>query len=323
MLQKLYGKNRNYHRQISSNLIAMGLNMHGNPLIIASAYMPHDDTNDDRVRQRAWEDLTNFMNETLEAINTTIIGYLNTNTHARKREEEGHIGPHIYGRGIDLLRNKEHNTPANKTTNRGHMVNHLRTIDMKVADIFSETRQLKGTYQRKDNVDGGPPWSTDRYCEVDHCLVRTQWMNSIINIQADPYTNINTDRKSVEIRIRQKLLAREQPNKEPSLKGLKPEKQGMTSEKAIKEYNSKFRGFVEEAWGTEETETGCLYKLTKDAAKHAFNKPKGKGKRQDCDARLRRILDDRKVAIINHGDFTVKRLTRNLKQLARQIKIRH
>ena len=73
------------------------------------------------------------------------------------------------------------------------MVNHSRTTDMKVANTYyvSELDKLRDTYQRKDNVDGGPPSSTDRYCELDHCLVRKQWLNSVINIQADPYTNIN------------------------------------------------------------------------------------------------------------------------------------
>ena len=78
---------------------------------------------------------------------------------------------------------------------------------------------------------------------------------------------------------------------------------------------------MEGAWGAEETEDVCLYKLVKDAARHAFDKPRGKGKRRDCDARLRRILTERNNAIMNHDDLTTKRLTRNLKRLARQIKM--
>ena len=92
---------------------------------------------------------------------------------------------------MHFLRNKEHNTPANKTTNRDYLVNHLRATDMKVANTYyQKPYKLKGTYQRKDNVNGGPPWNTDRYCELDHCMVKKQWMNTITNIQADPYTNI-------------------------------------------------------------------------------------------------------------------------------------
>ena len=193
-------KYRNYYRQISSNMIAMELNMHGNPLIIASIYMPHENTDDERTRQRAWEDLTDFVTETSEAINTIIIGDLNTNIDAKKEEEDGHIGPHVYGKGIDFLRNKEHNTPANKTTNREYLINHLRATDMKVANTFyQKSNKFKSTYQKKDNTEGGPPWNTDRYCELDHCLVKKQWMNTITNVQADPYTNINTDRKVLEV----------------------------------------------------------------------------------------------------------------------------
>ena len=40
-------------------------------------------------------------------------------------------------------------------------------------------------------------------------------------------------------------------------------------------------------------EMGQLYKLTKEAARSTFNKTTGRGKRQDCDARLKRIIDEK------------------------------
>ena len=64
-------------------------------------------------------------------------------------------------------------------------------------------------------------------------------------------------------------------------------------------------------------EIGQLYKLTKIAARRAFNKPRTRGKRQDCDARLRRIINDRKTATIRHDDTTVNIFTREPKKLAR------
>ena len=152
-------------------------------------------------------------------------------------------------------------------------------------------------------------------------MVKKQWVNTIVNIQADPYTNKNTDRKILEVEIRQKLTARTQPNREPTLKGIKPEKDGKTREEAIEEYNSKFRELVEEEWETEGMQVGQLYKLTKEAARHAFNRPRARGKRQDCDARLRGIINDRKSATMRHDEVTVKRLTRELKKLARKIKL--
>ena len=88
---------------------------------------------------------------------------------------------------------------------------------------------------------------------------------------------------------------------------------------------------VEEAWGAEETEAVCFYKLVKDAARHAFNKPRGKGKRQDCDARLRGqdcdarlrgVLNEKKTAVMNHDDLATKILTRDLKKLASTNQVR-
>ena len=158
-----------------------------------------------------------------------------------------------------FLKNKEHNTPAGKITNREYMMSHLRATDMRVANTyFQKLEKLKVTYQKKDNTDGGPPWNTDRFCELDHCLVRRQWMNSIIYVRADPYTNINTDRRSMGTKIRKNRKAREKPNGEQSPEGIKPEKEGMTNEDAIREYNAKFRELVEGAWGAEETEDACF-----------------------------------------------------------------
>ena len=131
-------------------MIAMGLNMHGNPLIIASVYIPHENTNDERTRQRAWEDLTDFVTEASDAIDTILIGGFNTNIHAKKEEEDGHVGPQVNGKGMEFLRNKDHNTPADKATNREYLMNHLRATDIKVANTYyQKPNKLKGTYQTK------------------------------------------------------------------------------------------------------------------------------------------------------------------------------
>ena len=61
----------------------------------------------------------------------------------------------------------------------------------------------KVTYQKKDNIDGGPPRNTNRYSEIDHCLIRRQWSNPKMFITADPRTNINTDRSVIKFKIRQ------------------------------------------------------------------------------------------------------------------------
>ena len=66
----------------------------------------------------------------------------------------------------------------------------------------------------------GPPWTSERYYEIDHCLVKRHWRNNILDIQSDPYTNVNTDHYMIKISIRQALKAKEEIHMEPTLKGI-------------------------------------------------------------------------------------------------------
>ena len=210
--------------------------MHGNPLVIISSYIPHDESNDEQKRQGAWEELTNYIIEIPEAKNVIIMGDINTNIHARKEGEEDHVGGQVFGKGMDFLRAKEQMTPDWKTTNREHLMTLLRTTDMKVMNTyFQKEPKHKVTYQKKDNADGGPTWTPQRYGEIDFCIARRQWANSIIDVTAIPHTNINTDHKAISTKIRQRLKAREELNTETTLKGIKPVKEGKTEEEAIKE----------------------------------------------------------------------------------------
>ena len=55
-------KYRNYYKQISSNIMSMEIDMHGNPIIIISAYIPHDDS-DNNSRDKVWEYLNGFIGD--------------------------------------------------------------------------------------------------------------------------------------------------------------------------------------------------------------------------------------------------------------------
>ena len=260
----------------------MEINMHGNPLMIISACIPHGDS-DNNSRDRVWENLSGFIGDIPEAIHVIVLGDLNTNLHTRKEGEENHMGPSIYGRGAYFLRDTEVLTPAEKTTNREHLIMLLRANGMKVANTyFHKGDNHTITYQKQNNTDGGPPWDTERYCELDHCPVEQQWSNSTIDKQSDPHTDINIDHKMVAIQLRQKLIVREEPNREPTLKGITPEKEGQSKEVALDNYSIKFRELVNDTWDNDEYNKDELCKLTKEAAQHSFDKPKTEGRKQNA-----------------------------------------
>jgi hypothetical protein len=55
-------KYRNHYVQHSSHLAEIEVNMHGNPLVILTAYMPHD-ASDETNRLAAWEEVSNRVGE--------------------------------------------------------------------------------------------------------------------------------------------------------------------------------------------------------------------------------------------------------------------
>ena len=123
------------------------------------------------------------------------------------------------------------------------------------------------------------------------------------------------------MKLRQKLNAREEPHREPTLKGIKPETEGQSKEEALENYNIKFRELVSEAWGNDDYNKDGLYQLRKEAAQYSFDKPKTKGRRENCDPRLRALLNYRELAIESKDNHTTKQLTRQIKKLARKIKL--
>ena len=87
-----------------------------------------------------------------------------------------------------------------------------------VANIFiQKSTENKITYKAM-TTGNGPPWTPEKYYEIDHGLVRKCWRNSVLDTTTDPHTNINTDHYMMTVKIRQALKAREDLKHDPSLK---------------------------------------------------------------------------------------------------------
>eukprot|EP00972_Heterocapsa_arctica_P049925 7342992-Heterocapsa_arctica.AAC.1 len=96
----------NYYPQVDSNMMELEINMHGSPVVIMSAYIPHDGVHEDK-RLKIWESLSDRINQIPPSKNLVILGDDNALLHARKDGEYQYIGPHIFGRGTAFLRTKE------------------------------------------------------------------------------------------------------------------------------------------------------------------------------------------------------------------------
>ena len=152
---------RNNYTQICSHIMTIETNVHGNPMVIASTYIPHDQT-PDIPRQHAWD----FLDETIKqppiSKNLILFGDLNTSLHARKEGEEDYIGEHIFGKGTPFLTLKETYIPAWKIDNREMLANLIRTHDLIVKNTFPNTLTKYSATYRRIGMHIGPPWTPDR-----------------------------------------------------------------------------------------------------------------------------------------------------------------
>eukprot|EP00972_Heterocapsa_arctica_P059809 8821098-Heterocapsa_arctica.AAC.1 len=86
--------------------------------------------------------------------------------------------------------------------------------------FFQKPHSEKATCKAVGAPGNLGPWTTDRYYEIDFCLARTRWHNSVLDVKSDPFTNVTSDHKMVKIMFKQKLKAIDSSPPTPSLKGV-------------------------------------------------------------------------------------------------------
>lgn len=102
--------------------------------------------------------------------NVVVLGDFNAAIHARKEGEEECLGPHICGKGIAFLREKEGLLP--ESMNRSTPIELLKEYDMRCMNTYFEKPNNKNaTYRHMWTTGMQGPWGTDRYSELDLCLV--------------------------------------------------------------------------------------------------------------------------------------------------------
>ena len=103
----------------------------------------------------------------------------------------------MWGKGMAFLREKEGLLPENM--NRSILIDLFKEHDMRCMNTyFQKLNNNKATYRHMWATGMQGPWDTDRYSELDLCLVFGRWSNSIKNVESDSLTNVNTDHLSLK-----------------------------------------------------------------------------------------------------------------------------
>ena len=165
----------------------------------------------------------------------------------------------------------------------------------------------------------GPPWTPDRYEEIDHCIVRNSWENKIINIQTEANTNVNTDHYTMVATIRQRPKANDKAEPVTNLQNIDigPDTDEKESPNPlIVQFNEK----IQEIFTSNETskDVGNFTDAIKTAAIETLSIKPSKGKRQDCDPEMATLSEQRLQAVPQHKEDETKLITKAIKKSAAQ-----
>ena len=156
------------------------------------------------------------------------------------------------------------------------------------------------------------PWDTDRYSELDLCLVFGRWANSFKNVEADRPTNVNTDHLALRIKMKQKLKALAEAEHGKELRGAKSE-----GEQQTVYYNEIIRERIREG-KAEDMES--FTRTSARAAEEKLTLKPPRVRKRDGHPELERLLACRKIALEQDDEKEVKRITRLLKKPTRNIR---
>ena len=128
-----------------------------------------------------------------------------------------------------FLREKEGLLP--ESMNRSLLIDLLKAHDMKCMNtFFQKPDKKKATYRHMWTRGLQGPWDTERYSELDLCLVFRRWSNAVKNVESDSLTNVHTDHLALRIKTSQKLKALVEAEHGKELRGAKSENIQQTTE---------------------------------------------------------------------------------------------
>jgi len=103
-----------------------------------------------------------------------------------------------------------------------YLLDYLRTTGSIHTNTYFEKPWDKQLTWKPPATQGfAPPWNPERFAELDICIVRDRWTNTVTNVQSDIRTNIDSDHIALHVNKGQKLTKLEEENTNNSLRGIK------------------------------------------------------------------------------------------------------
>ena len=158
--------------------------------MITNTLAPHSWKSGDRsredmleIRQDFFQSYTETLLEFKDKCLHLAVGDFNTRLHGQLAGEEAVIGKHVWGRGDKFLKTQDQ---ADKEQ-RALLVTTLKTTTHVHMNSFFEKRAEK-KITRSDWSAVGPPYTPQRYAELDAILANQRCRNMIKNVESNMST---------------------------------------------------------------------------------------------------------------------------------------
>ena len=130
-----------------------------------------------------------------------IAGDFNARLHGRLPEERDILGNFVYGRGLSYLQH----TATPTAENRSLFIDFCIQNGLCVTNtLFDKTPQHQLTF-REAGVPHAPPWTPDKFAQIDFLLLKNRWTNSVLDVTSHTDWFIDSDHYLVVAKLRVKF----------------------------------------------------------------------------------------------------------------------
>jgi len=233
-----------------------------------------------------------------------IAGDFNARLHARLPDENGILGPHVFGRGLAYIQQMSDPTAENRRFFTEFCIEH----DLLVSNTFFQKPAQQQITFREAGADHAPPWSPDKFAQLDFFLAPQRWRNCVQDVASQSHCFIDSDHYLIVARVQIKL-------KKPQPKAVQRYKFRVPDVGQINSYNQYISHCLSQK--PDNTMSDFLNAM-KDASNTKFDPIPLTQRRSYISQHTWDLIQQRQAAHAAHDNTTTKELTAKIKREAKK-----
>ena len=188
-------------QQVNGRTLLATFNTYPVKTNVVAAYAPHAGRN-----EQEKDEFYSHLNHVAAALPKHEINIFMGDFNARLMEQLGHesnvIGPHIFRNDTDNISQLS----VNQQDNRFRFTSFCQEHELVATNTWFEKPLAKLiTHRNAATPNYTPPFTTDRFGQIDYILVNHKWRNAITNVETSSRHAVSTDHRLLIAQIRVKL----------------------------------------------------------------------------------------------------------------------